>query len=423
MNILLIDNLEKIRQNIEYTFNKIETHNLTIATKDDDIPKIVKENSIDIVFLGIYSSKEEELNYIKQLKYRHYMVIAVSLDSDHIEKDKVIHFGAEDILTFPIHLKLLDKRINNYKQIMKAKNNLTFDIEAKNVFTKNVRARSIIFRTTNDESIALMRDYFFNEYPHEVIGIVDCMDIVYGFCQFLILSHNKTRVILEGNQTHSYITIEGIDKIPKSVISHIITKNSDKIIYKIDDNKITFKLNKVLSEIEDTFISKEEEQVLRAHFSYKTSAKEYVDFTPIDIMSNIEALEDIEDKIDLTIIDFEKNQEISSLYDMAESFQTYYSVISNLVEFDHIAFALEKISNFFNEMTEEKTDKDKNKKLTLVLNTVLLDLTSWRNTIFIKQETEDIHYMDSSLLNSFLQIEMIFDEKAQEDDNDILELF
>ena len=43
--------------------------------------------------------------------------------------------------------------------------------------------------------------------------------------------------------------------------------------------------------------------------------------------------------------------------------------------------------------------------------------------IFIKQEANDIHYLDSSLLSSCLQIEVIFADKELEEDDDNFELF
>jgi len=54
----------------------------------------------------------------------------------------------------------------------------------------------------------------------------------------------------------------------------------------------------------------------------------------------------------------------------------------------------------------------------------LEDLINWRNTIFISQSTGDIHYLDSSLLSSCMQIDAILSEKvASSDDEDELELF
>ena len=61
--------------------------------------------------------------------------------------------------------------------------------------------------------------------------------------------------------------------------------------------------------------------------------------------------------------------------------------------------------------------------MVLLLTNMISDLSSWRKTIFIKQEANDIHYLDSSLLSSCLQIEMIFNENDIDEEDDGLELF
>ena len=54
---------------------------------------------------------------------------------------------------------------------------------------------------------------------------------------------------------------------------------------------------------------------------------------------------------------------------------------------------------------------------------VLEDLSNWRKTIFVEQNARDIHYLDSSLLNSCLQIESVLKDDSEEDDDNDLELF
>jgi len=61
----------------------------------------------------------------------------------------------------------------------------------------------------------------------------------------------------------------------------------------------------------------------------------------------------------------------------------------------------------------------------MLLGLILDDLVSWRNNIFVAQETADIHYLDSSLLSSCMQIDALISEKvaSTDDDDDELELF
>jgi two-component system chemotaxis response regulator CheY len=56
---------------------------------------------------------------------------------------------------------------------------------------------------------------------------------------------------------------------------------------------------------------------------------------------------------------------------------------------------------------------------------MLEDLANWRNTIFVTRGTPDIHYLDSSLLSSCMQMDALLGEKVatSSDDDDELELF
>ncbi len=58
------------------------------------------------------------------------------------------------------------------------------------------------------------------------------------------------------------------------------------------------------------------------------------------------------------------------------------------------------------------------------IENIKLDLVSWRTTIFVEQNTLDIHYLDSSLMSSCIQAQL-FDSQSKlaiDDEND-LELF
>ena len=57
----------------------------------------------------------------------------------------------------------------------------------------------------------------------------------------------------------------------------------------------------------------------------------------------------------------------------------------------------------------------------MLLKHFALDLSSWRENIFIVQNTQDIHYLDSSFFSSCMQIEGIICEKelGVDDENDM----
>jgi two-component system chemotaxis response regulator CheY len=59
----------------------------------------------------------------------------------------------------------------------------------------------------------------------------------------------------------------------------------------------------------------------------------------------------------------------------------------------------------------------------MLIGHILDDLANWRNTIFIAKNTNDIHYLDSSLLSSCMQIDALGSSKIADTDDSDLELF
>ncbi|MCK4875328.1 MAG: response regulator, partial [Sulfurimonas sp.] len=71
-----------------------------------------------------------------------------------------------------------------------------------------------------------------------------------------------------------------------------------------------------------------------------------------------------------------------------------------------------------------QVDEKDHKKFSMLFLHLIDDISQWRKNIFILKEANDIHYLDSSLLSSCLQIQSIFEKKeAIQDDEDDFELF
>ncbi|NCD13505.1 MAG: response regulator, partial [Epsilonproteobacteria bacterium] len=93
-------------------------------------------------------------------------------------------------------------------------------------------------------------------------------------------------------------------------------------------------------------------------------------------------------------------------------------ILEELMEFEHLGFAIQTFINFLDTLTKEQIDGEKSKRLSAMLLNLLHDLASWRENVFITQVARDIHYLDSSLLSSCIQIEAIFEEKSLDPSHD-----
>ena len=148
------------------------------------------------------------------------------------------------------------------------------------------------------------------------------------------------------------------------------------------------------------------------------NAEEYINTAAISFLPKIDGLEMINDETDNAILAFEKDPNKRTLAVIYENFQEYATILEELLEFEHLGFAIQTLINFLGTLTEEQFDPDKSKRLSAMLLNLLHDLESWRENVFITQVARDIHYLDSSLLSSCIQIEAIFEDKSIDANHD-----
>lgn len=167
-------------------------------------------------------------------------------------------------------------------------------------------------------------------------------------------------------------------------------------------------------------ISQEEQEVLRRSHTHKTGAADYVREIEGDVLEEMDELGEIEKELSEWISDYEEQPGDELLARIGDRLGQYARTVAKLFEFGDLAFALEQLARFLPTLKSESINV---RRLGLLLESVRLDLASWRRMIFVSQEAQDIHYLDSSLFSSCLQIELDFgDQQPTSDEND-LDLF
>ncbi|MEF3192199.1 MAG: hypothetical protein K6347_06625 [Campylobacterales bacterium] len=130
-------------------------------------------------------------------------------------------------------------------------------------------------------------------------------------------------------------------------------------------------------------------------------------------------LADLLDRIDLT-------GDCALLERVATTFlRRIAQTIDKLYDFSALAYALSALASFLGELDPSTLDKRTKEQLLLLLRALVGDLVSWRTNIFVDRSAVDIHYLDSSLLASCMQIEAIIGQKSiiTSDSEGDLELF
>lgn len=424
--VLIVDDNQNNLLTLELLLENFENLEILTAINGKEAVEICQNKDIELIFMDIMMPIMDGIEATKEIRSfnKKVMIIAVTALDDETSKDIMIKHGAEDYIVKPIDAIIFKKRVEHYLELIEYRTNRHFDNQAINLFNKNVYNRSLIFRIFDNASLAEFWEYYLTDSKKQVEDLNYCMRVVYVLGQLLLKSNVSFEVISEENDETLYITQTNIESIDEKVIKNIILKHYPNLIFSVQDGKLSFSFHKVEESKQISHsLNEEEESILRATHDKGVTAKEFLSKTPISLIDKIEELEETEDKIDEAIFEFEKIPSRETLALINQNLMIYNDVIDELVEFQNLSIGINSLIKFLESIEEEQL-KDINIKLfTNLLLSVLEDLSNWRKSIFIEQNARDIHYLDSSLLNSCLQIESVLSEDDEDDDDNDLELF
>lgn len=430
MKVLIVDDIADNRMAINLLLEEFEDIEAYEAKDGQEAIDICKKDHYDIVFMDIMMPNIDGISATRIIKSfdKKVMILALSALDDEESKNKMLESGAEDYITKPIDDRVFHQRVKNYISIVEYRQQKPLNTNAVNAFTKEVYSRSLKFNIKSLQSLSEFWDYYLNDSSYDVEMIEDCIRILYAYGQFILKTEHSFSVVAEENEENLFLTVSPLQVINDIVIQHTLLKNYKNAIFILKDNELSFRLpkSKTITEdkVEKLELSDYEQEILsKNHFS-KTTALSYVEGTAISLMDKIEDLENIEDTIEANAVEFENNITLDTLHNIIEGLEAYIDVLDQLLEFEHLAFALSTLNNILKNLDIQEIDSSLSKKFSVLLIHLLDDLSQWRKNIFLLKEANDIHYLDSSFLSSCLQLQAIFEKKeVEQEDEDDFELF
>lgn len=430
MKILIADDNQDNRTTIQLLLEEFDDIEVNEAIDGKEAITLCKKEHYDIILMDIMMPNVDGITATKAIKSfdKKVMILALSALDDEASKNTMILYGAEDYIPKPIEDELFHQRMKNYMQIVEFRKEKLVNESAINHFTHEVYSRSLKFKITTLQALAEFWDYYLNGNIKNIATLEECVRMIYAYGQ-LCLKHDLVFIInVEENDSNLFITLSPLDVISDLIIQHTLLKHYKGAIFILKNHQLSFRLPKTNSTREERVdkleVSNQAKDILsKTHFD-KLTALEYVENTPISLMDKIEELENIETSIEATAIKFELEPTQELLRDITDKLFSYIEVVEQLVEFEHFAYALKTLNDFLNALDITKVEEKEQKKFSLLFLHLIDDISQWRNNIFILKEANDIHYLDSSLLSSCLQIQSIFENKdvSQNDENDF-ELF
>lgn len=430
MKVLIVDDNSNNRMTIELLLEEFDGITTSEAVDGQKAIEMCEKEHFDIIFMDIMMPNVDGIKATKIIKSfdKKVMILALSALDDEESKNQMLVSGAEDYLVKPIEDSIFNQRMKNYLQIVEFRKQKLSNTNAINHFTEEIYSRTLKFNITSPQSLSELWDYYLNNPHHQIESLEDCIRIIYAYGQ-LSLKHNQDfTVYAEENDENLYLTITPLNAINEIVIQKTLLKNYSNAIFILKNKELSFRLPKAKSVtkevVEKLEVSEYQQDILaKVHFD-KTTAIDYVNDTAVYIIDKVELLENTLAVVEKAAIKFEKECTKENLLGITDSFILYISVIEELMEFEHFAFALKTLNNFMAELDAQAITTADHKKFATLFILLLDDIEEWRNNIFILKEANDVHYLDSSLLSSCLQLQAIFEKKeASQIDEDDFELF
>ena len=415
IRVLIVDDNENNRLTLNLLLEEVDGVEVHEAEDGQIAVEMCVKQNYDLIFMDIMMPNMdgfEATKYIKQM-HKNSMIIALSALDDEASKHKMLSLGAEDYLTKPINSELFETRVAQYIRIASMRSQSKPEVSnVINPFSNSIYSRTITFRIQDEGALGEYWDYWLNGEKN-VIDLSDCVRLIYGFGLWLLKNNIPFSIVVEESPDKLYMMLLHVSAIKNSVIRNLLLKHFQNAKYILSKEMLAFSLDKMVKpEVSKMEISDDVKKILTKTHDNILSAVDYVENTAIAFLPKIDSLEQINDETDNSIVAFEKEPSKRAMGIVCDNFQEYADVLEQLVDFQHLGFAVQTLINFLSTLTEEQFAEDKVKKLSSMLINLLHDLNSWRENVFISQVARDIHYLDASLLSSCIQIEAIFEEKS-----------
>jgi CheY-like chemotaxis protein len=428
LKVLIVDDNKDNRLTLRLLLEEYDELSIFEADNGKKAVETLKIASPDLVFMDIMMPVMDGIEATKRIREadKHAMIIAISVLTDDENKVQMLKAGAEDYITKPINEELFRARMQNYMSLIEHRRTKERLNGAVNLFSKDIYSKKTAFNIDEEADLAEFWEYTAQSNSND--NICDAARAIYNAGLGLLKTNKNFKIISEEDDDSLYFSMVGLKTFILQDIKDIFSKENSIASLVAKGDEISISMPKVLTmpqivEKEKKILSEGDSQILRMTHTDKISAEKFAAELEPDIVDKLERLESNEDILDSLVYEFEMKKEFESLGMIAAELNTYSAEIDSLYEFKNLSYALSNFSTFIANIKQEDMDDKKSQKLGLILRSIFADLQNWRKTVFVEQSTGDIHYLDSSLLSSCLQAELIFKNEELANDDDDLELF
>lgn len=473
LKLLIVDDVEDNRLVLKAICRKLEGFDIKEACDGVEAVEITEEWHPNIILMDVMMPRMDGFQASKIIKETHpeTLIMAVTAVMDPNMEENMASIGVVAYIHKPINKDLIRFKLESFGALIrsrKGKYQTLSEKEALNPFTPDIRHFKTIFDVYDSEGMMDFGMWVLGRCEEKTAIICSkidtALDLFYELMRHGTRDGQSLEIIIEESFEEMFITMkfqETIEPKPKAMALLNDLGNAcivrENIVYVrlgmhhtyLDDGvkerivetpvppvELPATIDEPLSPVESEstvvrevrIIQSEEQQLLRQSFVRKTSALEYIEEIGGDVLDEIRDLASLDEEWIEKLHSLEADPVRENIYEFVDNvLGVYVRAINNLFEFTALAYALSSLGSFMKEHSGEIiSDPKKLKTLVMLLEHLGADLTTWREHIFVLQDTVDIHYLDSSFFSSCVQIEQIIGNKevaSNDDDDDGMEFF
>ncbi|MBS4067704.1 MAG: response regulator [Sulfurimonas sp.] len=466
LRLLIADDDEDNRLVLRATCRNLEYFEIKDAVDGLEAVEIAESWHPHIILMDIMMPKMDGFEASKIIKERHpkTVIVAVTGVLDSRVEEKMSAIGIDIYIHKPIDRELIRFKLQSVASSFRLKLGSFKDRPKKitlNPFNSDIPSYKTIFDIIDTEAMMEFGMWLFDRYNGKVTAVSSKFDKVIELFYKLMSKGSKNgetmTIIVEESYEEFYITMKFEEAIvlekkildmlnefgtevvfqenifcarlskpiEKEVTSQEISEHLQTKKISAENIKIQHTSERAKDSVKEVrVIESKERELLHQSFIHKTSAADYIDEIG-DILDEILELSSIDEEWKERLNLIEKDPSEKNFIDFVDAvLNIYVRVINNLFEFTALAYALTSLGVFIkNNAKIISEDSLKTKTMIMLFEHLGEDLTSWREHIFILQDTADIHYLDSSFFSSCMQIEGIIGNKEVSADEDCMEFF
>ena len=402
---------------------------ISLASNGQEELSIAQSESQDIIITDINMPVMNGKEAVKKIRLFDKSVPILALTALTNPKDvkEIIQSGVSNYSSKPLDNKLFIAQIKAFVDFY-IRGRFNYNKSAVNLISKEIFKRKTIFSIEKLEDLLEFWEYILELNTIEEDNIEEILQYMYNFEEQMVKSCMYNEIILEENTQNYYFTLSDINE--DMLIEFLMQYSIKKDMLSNNSHFITFVIRKksYIEDIKKDTITKESptkelrEIDIRYSIHEKLSAQDLAEELDPSMEDKIENFDEYIEFLREKIYNFEETNntnERESLMLIVEAFNEFNTIIENIGLFNVINRTFNHLISFL-ENIENAILFDLQKRILLVtlLRGIVDDLEQWIVSLFLEKNAPDIHYFDASFAENCLEIESIFLENENQDDND-----